>query len=298
MRPMTVPATHTPDLSEVFGSLEYHCRLIWEARIAVNQEDLFFFDHPLDHVPAVMLTEAALRLADQAMDGAASPWRAGISRVALRFGQFCELSPEPVVRLWAAERRAGLWNVEFRQDENIIGAGELQRRAATAPSAPAKVRALAPVRASEPVPAGLVHRAHTQNVLIGGYEARASGGHRVDLLTPVPGHYFRRRSPRVRAFGEVIEGIRQFGILLAHEAREVVLGRQFIVKTIELELERPISRHEPVVLRSTGLPRHRGRGTGRMDFTIEAGRRPVGTAQVTGTVVSAEVYQRIRGTNR
>ncbi|MCS0634743.1 hypothetical protein NX801_03535 [Streptomyces sp. LP05-1] len=294
-------ARTTRTAQPVRGDLAYEYRLVWEASLLVDPEDPVFFDHPLDHVPAMMLVEGALRLAERAVTVVGSGRRMYTGRAAFRFGRFCELAPDPVVRVWSADEGVGTWDVEFRQGETVLGGGEVEWRAVPGGTAGDAVRA-ADGPEAEPVPPALVHRAHPENVLIGGFEdgpeRAGSGGHRVRMLSPGPGHYYRRQSPETRSLGELMEGIRQFGILLAHEAREVELGRHFVVKGVEVDMERPVGRSEPLVLRSTSLPRQRGRGTGRLGFTIEAGDRPVGAALVSGTVVSSEAYQRIRGAAR
>jgi len=283
---------------EFLGDLEFEYRLIWEAVIGIDQKDPFFFDHPLDHVPAMLLIEAALGLAGQAAAaGVGSPRRWHIGRLRLDFVRFCELSPPPVARLWAVGA-PGSWEVEFRQDGQLIGQGTLEWRGGFGdwPEGSqerrqgAEVAALSP----EPVAAELVHRSRPQNVLLGG----VIGGCSAEMLTPPPGHYFRRRSSRLRTLGELIEAVRQFGTLVGHTEGGIPPGHQFIVKSCEVRLDRPLSRAQRVTLHLTQLRDRRGRGAGTVAVGIEASGQLAGAASFTGQAVSAAAYRRIRAMGR
>jgi hypothetical protein len=269
--------------------LDEDVRLVWEAGLTIDREDPYFFDHPLDHVPAMMLVETALGLV-----GRASESGRPASRLRLDFQRFCEFEPAPLVRAWALPEERGSWCVEFVQGGLAIGSGRVELRGREA----GRPRGEAPADVA-PVPPELVHRARPENVLIGGFHGIGDDDYEAELLTPPPGHYLRRRGERARSLGELIEGIRQFGTILGHQARQAALDAPFIVQSVEITVDRQVTRDERIVLRSGMLPRGRGRGSGAMTLSLHApgtadGDTLIGHAGFTGHVVSAQAYERIR----
>jgi hypothetical protein len=267
------------------------CRHLWEDTFDIDENDPFFFDHPLDHAPAMLLLEAVCRTAERA---AAESQQVIAERylamLRLEFRQFCELTPAPVVRVWADPDRSGRWDVEFCQNGVVIGAGEIGWRATTSASTGHADR---PQTLPEPAPAHMVHRWRPENVLVGGLRKVAADIYQVGVLPPPPGHYFRRRDAHFRPIGELLEGARQFGTLLGHTACEMHLGTQFIVRSLEVDLTRRVSRDEALTILTRSLP-PRGRGRGLMTFAIRAGAEIVGTAALYASAFSAEAFARIR----
>ncbi|MCQ4081181.1 hypothetical protein NGB36_11370 [Streptomyces sp. RB6PN25] len=147
--------------------------------------------------------------------------------------------------------------------------------------------------AAAPVPAGLVHRARSENVLIGGFEQLGEDEYAAELLDPPPGHYLVSGTGPTRSLGELMEGLRQFATLLGHEAREVAADGQFIVGSFDVRLDRPLRRGRRTVLRCCGLPTARRRGAGVMRFTVHGGPI-IGEAAITGHVVSRRAYEHLR----
>jgi hypothetical protein len=283
--------------------LKHGHRLVWEAELAIHRDDPYFFDHPLDHVPAMLLVETTLLLAGQAVassDGDSRP--KNFRRLHLEFHRFCELDEPPLVRLWAVPGAPERWRVEFIQAGHRIGEGTVDgsgNESGDGDKSRSHAETVSAGRgpgsaAVDPVPANVVHRTRPENVLIGGFGQVGDDDYFAELLTPPTGHYLRRRSDRVRTLGELMEGIRQFGTMLGHEARDVAVGKQFIVKSIDISVDRPVSRHERVLVRSNGLPSARGQGSGAMAFSLCIGDHVIGQAQVEGLVVPDRVYQRLR----
>jgi hypothetical protein len=288
--------------------IEYAHRLVWEAELAIRRDDPYFFDHPLDHAPAMLLVETALVLAGQAVASSEGDDRPrNFHRLHLEFHRFCELDQTPIVRLWAQPGKPGSWRVEFMQGGHRIGEGIVEGAGNEGSGwddgyptlAEPDARSAGPaVAAPHPVPANYVHRTRPENVLIGGFDQLGHDDYVAELLTPPTGHYLWRRSDRERTLGELMEGIRQFGTLLGHEARDVAAGQRFIVKSIDISVDRPVSRHERVMVRSRGLPEARGHGAGSMTFSLCIGDQAVGEAEVAGLVVPEKVYKRLRGMAR
>jgi hypothetical protein len=278
------------DVSQALASvLAADVRLVWEAGLSIDRSDPYFFDHPLDHVPAMLLVETALTLVERAV-GRGRP----ASRLRLEFQRFCEFEDAPRLRTWAAPNGPGCWCVEFVQGGATIGSGRIEHRARR--GQPGRVE---PQVAVAPVAPELVHRTRPENVLIGGFQRIGDDDYVAEMLSPPPGHYLRSRGDRVRSLGELIEGIRQFGTVLGHQARQAALDSPFIVQSVDISVDRPVARDERVVLRSGTLPRGSQRGSGAMTLslhssgTADAGSM-IGRAGFTGHVVSPQAYERIR----
>jgi hypothetical protein len=300
------------ETAEPQEALGHGYRLVWEAELSVDHDDPYFFDHPLDHVPAMLLVESALSLVAAAVAGTegATPPRS-FRRLRLGFHRFCEVDAASVVRVWPAGDESGHWQVEFVQFGRTIAEGTVEcwnGDTEVAAETVAADTALAG-QAAPPVDAELVHRSRPENVLIGGFEQLDTDQYVARLIPPPRGHYLRRRGERVRSLGELIEGIRQFGTLLGHQARDVAIGRQFIVTAIDITMHRSVSRDEQVALRTQDLPDVRGTGAGSMTFTLHSLSEPdasgapvtgevIGEARADGLVMAAQDYERLRAAVR
>ncbi len=183
--------------------------------IRVDLHDPVFFDHPLDHVPGMLLVVAGLELAERA-----AMLRPAFVSFGLSFTKFCELDTPVEVR---ATREIGGSPIEFVQSGRSIARGLLARREAALPTE------LGPVPPCEngSIASELVHRADPENVAIGPLtvdsgrvwvsirEQAAIGG--------IPS--------RASAVASIIEAARQFVIAILHvwgqqpmEAKMIFVG--------------------------------------------------------------------------
>src|SRR5437868_2745002 len=88
----------------------------WTADLRVDRTDPFFFDHPLDHVPGMLIFWGALDLARAGAAGLADHRL----RTALTFRRICELAPAPALEL---VDRAGRYDVRVRQGAAVAADG-------------------------------------------------------------------------------------------------------------------------------------------------------------------------------
>src|SRR5690349_10728812 len=77
------------------------------APMQVDQDHPFFFDHPLDHVPGMLLVAQLLDLARVVAPGTANPWPGRRLKLALDFPRFCELDLAAAMHLTADPATAG-----------------------------------------------------------------------------------------------------------------------------------------------------------------------------------------------
>ena len=118
----------------------------------VDLRDPVFFDHPLDHVPGMLLVVAGLELAEHA--AMLQPDNVSFR---LTFTKFCELDAPVEV---SATREAGGNRIEFIQSGRSIARGLLGRRDTPLPAELAAVPALG----DGSIPSELVHRADPGNI--------------------------------------------------------------------------------------------------------------------------------------
>lgn len=168
------------------------------ARVALD--DPVFFDHPLDHVPGMLLAVAMLELAEHA-----SMLDADHVMFRLTFTKFCELGAP--VEVTAVRDAGGTHRLESIQSGGTIAKGLL----AQSQSMTQGVRL--PRLAAGPLTGELVHRVDTRNIAVG-------------PLTVADGQVFTRirqqgaiggLPPRPGAIAAMLEAARQFAIAILHQ---------------------------------------------------------------------------------
>jgi 2-oxo-3-(phosphooxy)propyl 3-oxoalkanoate synthase len=271
-----------PLLSEVWGSLE-DPQGAW-AGVAIDVGDSYFFDHPLDHVPAVLLLEATCRLAAWACGA----WPIGFD---LSFPHFCELDRPVVLQLWASARHGALECRAIQNDRTVL-------RGRVQPSRPASAPPFIGARyggAANRVEPGRVHKAHPHNVFVG--PPQVSGGtYRCEVIVPEDSHTLMGGSQQALSPTVLIEGFRQIATLGAHELLNVELTRTMTQLSFHAALERNIAAGEPIVLELAGgrTSHVRDVEVARLTATVLAGEVPIGTLRSNAFLATTDVYARLR----
>jgi hypothetical protein len=179
----------------------------------VDLGDPIFFDHPLDHVPGMLLVAAILELAehDSMIERENVTFR-------LTFAKFCELGAP--VEVTATREAGGTSQIEVIQTGRSIAKGLLAQR----DSQPLTERADVPAIADGPISGELVHRANPRNIAIG-------------ALTIEDGRAWTRvreqgaicgLPPRAGAVASIIEAARQFVIAILHLWGQQPMGTKMI----------------------------------------------------------------------
>jgi hypothetical protein len=243
----------------------------------VDQEHPFFFDHPLDHVPGMLLVASLLDLVLADVPAGA---RLALS---LQFPALCELDQRTEL---AATPGDGGWSLTATQGGRSVCEGTVEVRPDTAP---APVRR--PRRAPRPVDAGLVHRARPENVILGEPE-HTDGALTVPLL-PAQG-YLADRGYSVEA---LVEAGRQLATMLTHTVDGHPLDAQLLWCGFEADL--PLALPADAVLALSCRPKPaKGRKLRYAAGLVGADGRPHGTIQITCMAVSAAGYRRFRAAGR
>lgn len=196
-------------------------RNMWRGFARVDLGDPGFFDHPLDHVPGMLLTAASLELAEHG-----SMLDPDNVTFGLTFTKFCELGAP--VEVTATREAGGTSRIELTQSARSIAKGLLVRR----DTWPLTERTAAPALGDGPISGELVHRTDPRNIAVG--PLTAEDGHvwtRVREQGAISG-----LPPRAGAVASILEAARQFGIAILHRWGEHPLGTKMIFVGLTAEV--------------------------------------------------------------
>ena len=189
------------------------------ARIELG--DPVFFDHPLDHVPGMLLAAAILELAEHG-----SMLEPDNITFRLTFTKFCELDAPAEV---TATREAGRTSlIEINQSGRVVARGSLSR----GDTQPLKDYSAMPPLVDAPISSELVHRADRRNIAVG--PLRIEDGRvwtRVREQGAIGG-----LPPRAAATANILEAARQFAIAILHRWGKHPLGTKMIFVGLTAEV--------------------------------------------------------------
>jgi hypothetical protein len=187
----------------------------------VDLGDPVFFDHPLDHVPGMLLAAAVLELAEHA-----SMLEPDNVTFRLTFTKFCELTAP--VEVTAVREAGGTSRIECIQSGCSIAKGLLAQR----DTHTLMERAAVPALGDGLISGELVHRADLRNIA-------------VCPLTIEEGRVWTRvrergaisgLPPRAGAVASILEAARQFAIAILHLWGEHPLGIKMIYVGLTAEV--------------------------------------------------------------
>jgi 2-oxo-3-(phosphooxy)propyl 3-oxoalkanoate synthase len=246
----------------------------------VDLSDPLFFDHPLDHVPGMLLTAAILELAehDSMLESDNVTFR-------LTFTKFCELNAP--VQVIATREAGGTSRIHVTQSGRNIATGLLAR----SDSQPLTESAPVPALGDGPISSELVHRADPRNIAVG-------------PLTIEDGRVWTRvrengaiggLPPRAGAVASILEAARQFGIAILHRWGEHPLGIKmiFVGLTAEVPTTVPVG-HMARALSWRITPPEQ---TSKLTIDMYAGgdqASKVGSILMAGRCVDGDEYAQLR----
>ncbi|GIE89983.1 AfsA-related hotdog domain-containing protein [Actinoplanes regularis] len=233
------------------------------ARLNIDQNDPFFFDHPLDHVPGMLFV---CGIADLARTGTPARF-AGRIQGSLTFRKICE--PDPAPALWyATSNRRG--KARITQDAATVADGWF----ALSPAAPpvAHAHRLDPGRWL-PAEAALVHRTRAENIVLG--EPWREDGQITALVLPPPwGHRLAGPAPDTYPIECLIEAGRQFSTWLAHRQARWPVDAQLLWIGVTGDLPTRLPRPFAVALRWRVAPLTGTKAKFHFDLVNADGRGP------------------------
>ncbi|MEU1461892.1 AfsA-related hotdog domain-containing protein [Streptomyces sp. NPDC005727] len=259
----------------------------WLTHLTVDEGDPFFYDHPLDHVPGMLLVCA---MADAVSDRVDVPAGARVKWV-VNFRVMPELTPGLV--LYAAPPENGRHTLRVTQGPTVVSDSWFtlttdpegdRPGAAPLPSAPA----------AEPARAFLVHRTRPENVMLG--EPLAGDGvFTAPVLLPEAGHTLASRRPGRRSVKSVVEAGRQFATWLSHRVGGWPDEVQMLWLRLTAELPADLPATLPLALRwrQTRMSDDKA----RLTFELIAGEGPgtrIGSLVYVSKGLTPEAYRSFR----
>jgi 2-oxo-3-(phosphooxy)propyl 3-oxoalkanoate synthase len=195
--------------------------------LVVDCEDSFFYDHPLDHVPGMLIVSGLLDLVRAEAGAVAGATGASMS---FNFYRFCENDDEIVLKSFQAvcdPHGQPTWKLSAEVGQRTVCDGHVSL--IRKPGAENSVAA--PVRPGESLlKPELVHRTRPENILVG--EAWWDEGRlRARVQQPTQTHPLRDR-----VLEYFIEAARQFATLAGHVGYQKSLDSKYIMRGLEAEL--------------------------------------------------------------
>ncbi|WP_328958732.1 AfsA-related hotdog domain-containing protein [Kitasatospora purpeofusca] len=266
----------------------------WLADLRVDQTDPFFFDHPLDHVPGMLLLCGMADLVVAVTDIPA----AGRVRAAMTFHSMAELGPE--LELCVVPLEDGRRTLRTVQGSAPVADGWVEVSSADGPAWPNRLEG----SAHPPAQASLVHRVRPENVMIGDPSV-ADGRVAAAVVFPSEDHALSGRRPGVHRTEAVVEAGRQLSTWLTHRTGGWSLDTQILLRGVTVDLPVGMPCSLPLALRWQTVPISASRTEYRFDLIAggdlssddsgDSGEAPVvGSLVYTGKIMRPEVYARFR----
>ncbi|MER5866261.1 AfsA-related hotdog domain-containing protein [Kitasatospora sp. NPDC002040] len=258
----------------------------WTADLTVDQSDPFFFDHPLDHVPGMLLICAMTDLVVAGTDISG----AGRIKAGVTLHSMAELGPE--LELSASKLEGERCAVRISQESTPIADGWAEFSPADLPVRPNGLDG----GGIPPAQASLVHRVRPENVMIG--DPSVVGGRvTAAVVFPAEGHALSGRRPGIHRTEAVVEAGRQLSTWLTHRTGGWSLDTQILLRGVAADLPVGVPSSLPLTLRWQTVPISASRTEYRFDLIAgrDGGEGPVvGSLVFTGKILRPEVYARFR----
>ncbi|WP_433478600.1 AfsA-related hotdog domain-containing protein [Spirillospora sp. CA-142024] len=258
--------------------------------LVVDESDPFYFDHPLDHVPGMLLFSGLLELAVRADALRARGRRPGRVAAGLDFTRFCELDRGTTLSCRPVPGRNRAWTVAARQGAEEVCGGSIAF-ADQAPEPSAAAAPLAPPARAGRAPADLVHRRRPENILVGEPVRPSRGVVECAVLRPPAGE---RPPAEFRGPVEIVEAGRQFATMLEHEEHGRPMDATLLWVALRLDIPYRVRRDVPLLLRwpVTRVPGRRSRCAATLaDASTGA---DLGSLAYEAYAVDPEQYERTR----
>lgn len=276
---------------------------IYTTPLIVPEEHPYFFDHPLDHIPGILLLEGILQL----FFIAAPDWlyllkdqEIYIKNVEISFHHWCEKDRPIMVELTRKDVESSLQS-RFAAQGRVIQNGkcictvDLEGAVAAASNVP--LSSIFPPESHLPYPElKLLHKRHKKNVFMSTLRPDGAGGYSCDLIKPAANHIFSNRKSSFYSMLYLLEAIRQFVMLLAHTIGKMPLEVPIILLSFQFSLHGPVYRQTNLYLKAASHSEiNLGKKiVGSMAITLHEPGGILGEGSLKSMVISQEEYQRQR----
>ncbi|HCE6901266.1 beta-ketoacyl synthase N-terminal-like domain-containing protein [Pseudomonas aeruginosa] len=248
------------------------------ATLLVDETHPYFFDHPLDHVPGILLLEGILQLLEHALPGICTPeWF--VDSLETRFQRYVLKERPVLVELWQSAG-AQRYHARITQDGQSMCTCELSVARAPRQTAAGRFAREAPCTRRE-----WLHKAREENVLVGDIDRQA----RVRTL-PVPaGQFFEDGHRQYHSMVYFLEVARQAYMQIAHGILAIPCGTPMNLLILSFRLDSPLLRDQPLTLAPKDGPGDLVAGkTKRIVIELRAAGQLLGEARLTAQVLDEE----------
>jgi A-factor biosynthesis hotdog domain len=275
----------------------------WQSISGVDLAHPFYFDHPIDHVPGIMLIVELFGLVRQAVKqderAPGIPADRGWLRTSLSFPRFGELDSETELRVWPS-LRPGQWTFAAEQGQlpTCVGTVSFLRAAPQAVGGPVPAYPSAP--SPRKVPGHLVHRCRPENILLGEAGQEESGPMRCAVFSPgSDDHLFTVLGGAERTPEELIEAARQATVMLWSRAFGWPVDTRLTLNSVSAELPDGVDRGVPLELRWWPHEIKGNKASTSFEFVADSGvPELVGSVTICSQAWSERAWQRIRSVQR
>ncbi|WP_434657886.1 polyketide synthase [Pseudomonas sp. R3-56] len=211
------------------------------ARLVVDEGHPYFFDHPLDHIPGILLLEGVMQLIELAMPPL-NGRVAYVKTLSIKFQQYVQ--KEDVIDLRLEQGHDGQ---EFQA--TVMQAGKVMCTCVLgmAYSSAFETSPAAEFTAARCVDKALLHKAREENVIVSAMSSLAQGLS-VDTVSLPDGHFFHEGDPEHFSMVYFLEVARQCYMQIAHGHLRIPLNTPMNLLALSFTLDRPIPRNSPLSL--------------------------------------------------
>ncbi|RON09023.1 polyketide synthase [Pseudomonas brassicacearum] len=211
------------------------------AQLVVNEAHPYFFDHPLDHIPGILLLEGVLQLIELAMPPLTGRV-AYVKTLNIKFQQYVQ--KEGVIDLHLEQgKEPQVFNAKVMQAGKLMCTCTLGMAYSSAfETSPASE--FTAVRCRDKA---LLHKAREENVIVSDMSGIAQGLS-VDTLKLPDEHFFQEGDPEHYSMVYFLEVARQCYMQIAHSYLRIPLNTPMNLLALSFTLDRPIPRNSPLSL--------------------------------------------------
>ncbi len=195
----------------------------YQAEIVVNENHPYFFDHPLDHVPGILLLEAIVQLIELAMPDRLTELeiqKCYFKAVEIYFHRFCEKNHASTVQLSQEESKTGqaVYRGKIISQNQVICEAGFTVALDSGEGYHAPPSSVIPPALPEKK---LVHKHREENILTHQMETPEPGIYRCRLIKPPAGHLLAEGQEKYYPPVYLLETTRQFLMQIAHRAMDI-----------------------------------------------------------------------------
>lgn len=213
------------------------------ATLLIKENHPYFFDHPLDHVPGILLLEGVIQLFETALPDLPKPEKGVyfMSSIDITFRNWCEKDSPARLLLKRSGKDVSAFIARIEQNGKAVSRiGIRAGVAAPVPAARREEHTIGPLADRE-----LLHKHRDENVFVESLE-KTNGGelYSCGVASPAEGHILNDGDADYYSMLYILEIFRQCAMLVAHTLEGIPIGAPMTLINIRIDMMRPLNRNE------------------------------------------------------